>query len=659
MGILSSGTPIWTLPEPLYRRGSPVLIRGVLLEKNGLPFCRLELENLGLYTLRAVTVAVQPLDGEGAPLGPELPWRYAGLSVNRDGRFGARILLPLPVERAASFTARVLRADYAEGESWLCALPFYPLPPERSLEEAYGGPEAAEQFRVRYGSSCRCAPETFKDLWRCSCGALNRQGEGSCHRCRRVLSAQLEVNREALQRESESCLENQKRLEEEDRAGRMRLRRRLLISLGVLIPLLVLTVGLLKAVPPQLERRQQYENAQRMLALGQYDEAAQVFTALGDYADSAQMAGQQIPYARALDLMDRAERNDAASLLLIGRSRSELNEETTAAILLYEAAAELLEPIRDYRDSEELLKQCREGIEAQREGLLLEAYDRACGLLEEGSLSAAREAFLALGDYADSAELALEAVYRKAAALTAFIENNNIRGVYALVSMEPGGVSRFSLSQEKALQLGSHCVADLRRACGEDLSDVSLSDSPGEGLLPIDQCVTQLLESLGDYRDCPELRQRIAQATDYTREFTMLCEAGDLTGAEAWLRAYEGEFENREGWLETLALYEPWCADWVIYLGDATVLPLTMGSAQPCNAFSSRVLIRDGVATLRLSLRDEERPVDLSADLGETDFHLDDGAYYLAAISPVGRFAYMKYGQTGGLVSSCEYQRAQ
>ena len=139
----------------------------------------------------------------------------------------------------------------------------------------------------------------------------------------------------------------------------------------------------------------------------------------------------------------------------------------------------------------------------------------------------------------------------------------------------------------------------------------------------------------------------------------MLCEAGDLTGAEAWLRAYEGEFENREGWLETLALYEPWCADWVIYLGDATVLPLTMGSAQPCNAFSSRVLIRDGVATLRLSLRDEERPVDLSADLGETDFHLDDGAYYLAAISPVGRFAYMKYGQTGGLVSSCEYQRAQ
>ena len=660
-GRLTDQNARWLLPAPLYHAASPVLIRaGGLWDGSGAPLVRLELMNVGLWTIRAVTLGVQPLGPEGEALGLELPVRWHGLSVNRDGLFGSRREIALPVETAECFRVRVLRVDYAEGSPWLCDEAFAPLPFFRTLEEAYGDPRAAEQFRVRYGPDCVYAPAEAGDLWQCSCGGVNRRAENSCRGCRRVRSALMGVSRETLLEESESRLRNEERLEQEEKHSARKGLKRLLLILGVALPLLILAIGLYMTVPAQLERQRGYEAAQRQLALGQYDEAAASFRALGDYKDSALLAEKRVPYLRALDLMHRAEENDAASLLLIGRSRSELDEETTPAMLLYGAAAELLRSLGDYEDSAALAEQCETNIWEAGESLRLEAYEQAEALLEEGRYSAARAAFLAMGGFADSEEQAVEAVYRKAMGLFALMERYDVRGVFAQISLEPGGTSRFSLSEEKALRLGSRCVADFRAACGEDLSDVTLSDTPAEGLLPYADCVKALLESLEGYGESAEALERIEEITDYTKEFTMLCEAGDLQGALSWLESYEGDFADREGWEETLRAYLPFCDRWSLYQGDATLLPLTVGVNETCSAFRARVLIRDGEAVLRLTAEDPgDCLVDLRAELGSTDFRREDEALYLAAISGADRFAYMKYGGSGKLLSSCEYRRSQ
>ena len=61
-------------------------------------------------------------------------------------------------------------------------------------------------------------------------------------------------------------------------------------------------------------------------------------------------------------------------------------------------------------------------------------YDAALALLEAGSFDEAREAFLSLGDYSDSADQALECDYRKAAALLAAGENKAAWDLYGQIS---------------------------------------------------------------------------------------------------------------------------------------------------------------------------------------------------------------------------------
>ena len=77
---------LYELPSPLYAPGSTFLIAGgVLLEAEGLQYCRLRLQVIGEMRVRSVTAAVQPLDAAGEALGLELPHRFLG----KAGRAGA------------------------------------------------------------------------------------------------------------------------------------------------------------------------------------------------------------------------------------------------------------------------------------------------------------------------------------------------------------------------------------------------------------------------------------------------------------------------------------------------------------------------------------------------------------------------------------------
>ena len=644
---------LYELPSPLYTPGSPILIAGgALLEEEGLQYYRLRLQVIGELRVRSVTVAVQALDAACEALGPELPHRFLG-RTGRDGILGEKEPLVLPVDGAVSFRVRVLSVCPEEGNPWTPDAPFLPLPAQDTLEEHYGEAELAEQFRIRYGSDCRYAIMPAEDLWLCTCGAVNRAAEGSCHRCHRVRAALEKVSVETLRTESERRARKAPLRLEQALADKRLLRRKLAMWAALILPVLILLIGLLIAVPREIERKNLYEGAQWLAGIGEFDAARETYLSLGDYRDSAEMAGPGLDYLHACEVKLRAERNDPSALRLIGRTRADLNDETSAAALLYEAAQREFEALGDYRDSAAQAAKCAEGLTASRLLVKQAAYDRANTMLESGKLSEAYQAYMELGDQ----EQACEPVYRKARALTEFIRRYNIRGVYASLSMEPDDMTRFSMPKDTALTLGSQSVADLLASCGEDPVDLQLEDEPAPGMLPLDQAVIELLQSIPNYKDTAQLLEAIGYATDHTHEFFTLCENGDIAGAYDWLRQYEGSFDDREAWLRDLELYLPFCADWALYLGDATVIPLTVGNDSRCTSFRARVRIQDGVATLRLTDIANEYSVELRADQGSDRFTSDDNGHCLAALNTAGHFSYLKYNAKGELASSCEYER--
>ena len=221
--------------------------------------------------------------------------------------------------------------------------------------------------------------------------------------------------------------------------------------------------------------------------------------------------------------------------------------------------------------------------------------------------------------------------------------------------------SILSLSSEEALRLGSGCITELRSACGEDPTDIRLENKPTEQLIPFKDALLDLFNSLGDYKDAADFLYKIEEETDYTREFFMLCSTGDLRAASQWLQAYQGEFPDRNTWQHYLDLYLPYCADWVLYLGDSTLIPFSVGQSFSCDVVSTRVILDGKTAILRLSFGDSHSlTYDLPSELGETLFINTESSQYgfMAAITNSERFAYMCYSD-GKLISSCEYELAE
>ena len=658
-------TRIFSLDSLRYTQGAPLLITaGALLQDSysGDLLCQLKLQSLTELPIKAATVSIRMLDIAGDPLPPEKSHQYLDLKLQRGEEFGRDTAIILPRRDARAFDVRLSEVIFSDNSRWSCPVDseWLHILPQRSLEDAYGDAQLAEQFRIRYGSDCRDMPYADGGLWFCTCGAVNAAEAGSCWRCRRVGTALLNVNEDSLRQEAAGRRRQEEVRQEEDRAENKKQRRKLLLAAGIILPLLILALGLLKTIPPYLQRKQAYENASALLAMGRYEQAAEAFSALDGYQDSAEQAEKNVPYQRALVILDRASADDPSALSMIGHTRADLSENVTAAMLLYQAALEEFRALDGYKDSAACIARCEAGLEQAQQALLQRDYEAAKRLLELKEYSQARQAFLDLGDYSDSASMADEAVYRKALALYQFILNYDVRHFYADLSVSPDRGSTFVLPKEAALSQGSQCVTDLRDACGGDLSDIQLTDNADPGGQLLSESVISLFRQLDGYGDSQACIDGILDATDYTKEFYVLCETGDIFGAYDWLTAYDGDFADREQWLSLLELYKPFCASWKLHGGDVTAIPLTVGRSQPCNEFSTRVLLTDNQAILRISANDgEDYFLDLYADQGETRFanYTDDSTTYLLVITNAGHLSYMKYDGSGNLRTSCEYLR--
>ena len=664
---------VFVLENIPYSVGAPVAITSGCLVKDGVsgrPRCQLELAGLSEDPIRAVTVLVTPTDEEGKALEPAQRQRFSGLSTKKDGRIGGKTELVLNNRDAGAFTASVEEVIFADGRSWQAdeQTERVMAPRMLTLEEAYEDEGMAEQFRIRLGEDCRYLPWDGDALWYCTCGTVNGEGDGRCRRCRRVRKALMRIKADELRKETDRRRKREQPAEEETPAGR----KKFSISPWAVIPAAVIVMAAMAFLLFNSDKlMQRWHNA--AAAPTETVEATPEVTAEPEATEIIEDTPSEAPvdpaeaeknraYEQAVQLLERADAGDASALSQIGKTQEDVKEGETAALLLYRAALEAFEGLGEHADSAAFASRCREGIAAQEQIALQQAYDTAAALLEERHYSEACRRFMALGDYGNSSEMVTEAIYRKALALCDVIRENDVRGIYAQLSTDPDVVSRFVLAGDQAPGADSACAQSLLAACGNDPAELVQADVLEEGMPTLADAVIGLFGSLNGYRDSDACVQSIREATDHTKDFYRLCAEGDLAGAQEWLNTWGGELEDREFWQGRLEQFIPYCGSWTVYSGDMSILPYMGGREGTCTEFRTHVSLEGEDSILHLTARDgeEEYSLDFYHEPDKDYFYNSDSPPYsfLMVINSTGRMSTLMYNtNTGGLMTSCEYKR--
>ena len=401
--------------------------------------------------------------------------------------------------------------------------------------------------------------------------------------------------------------------------------------------------------------------AEQLLQQQQFDDAKAEFEKLGDYRNSRLQAEKEIPYQKALLLMNAADDADVSAFSAVGLKNPTVgDDEEDIKMALFESARELFEIITPYKESEDYLnrinKENEEYIERQKE----REYKYAQELLEKGAYLKAYEAFLNLGSYSQAADQTMECLYQRATAVLAFCENNNIRRIFIKISNNSKEETKISMPGAVLTELGSDTVFELKRCFVEDGVEFIYEDTPsGEGFVPICEAVQKEFEDLGAYRDSAELKIRASEAGDFTRPFYQLLKTGNLSEAVSWLNKYSDDISDSEAYLDWLIYLQTLCSEWELAVGDSTLIPFSAGQEHTkLEYFSTSITIEDSIATMHIVPKDNSYEVCLSAEFGKMQFSGNlGGSIYYGYINQIDRFVYIRYTQNGTIISSCEYNR--
>ena len=612
---------LFSLEHRLHSSLAPVLIEsGALLldQESGTDLCQLCFRNIQDRPIKALRAVVQMLDEEGEPLGKLVDHRYQDLDLKREDICGRDLAIVLPASQAASFKAWVSQVTFDDGEVWAEDMPWEPLPDQLTLEDHFFNEEEVHRFHRRYGADCAFFPEETEELWFCTCGAVNANTEGRCHRCRRRRSALLGRGPELPAEEDpeEGSFEDAALLPEKGPFQP----RKLAIGVAALV-LAVLALVLIPRLRGGSTKAEQPETPPVSAAA---------------YTDASEQAELQAAYEKAQALQRDAE--------------AAVPEERSA---LYLSAAEAFEALGKYQDSESRALLCRDA----REALLQDDYTSAQALLEQQRYSEAREAFLALGDYEDSADLANEALYQKALGLFRYMEEHSVRGITASLSADPDTESLVAIPREQLLRLGQNGLRELESLFGEDPVTFTAVEEGGS-LPPLQDALVTLLEPLGDYKDSRELASKLPEMIDQSDAFFALCEAGELEAARDWLQAWDKPFEDRDLWLQRIERYLPLNGCWDFSNGDPSLVAYMAGGYGKIYTVWCRVSLNRESAVLRflLSEGDETGP-ELTVELDGDCFRLEtEYVGYLAQMNPSGSLSLNKT-EEGNITGGAEFTR--
>lgn len=656
---------LFALESAKYADDAPLIVcAGALLDDrlSHTLMAQFRFKNISDKTISAVKILILPKGAAGNSLDP-VEYMYQNIKAERDEDFGQRTAIVISETSVCSFAVSVLQVIFTDGSIWdgidSC---WDDVKSVQTLQDAYGDKEISAQFAIRYGDDCKFLPQDDRGLWFCACGLVNRNDEAKCHGCRRVYSALKAVNVSSLRSESLQRQQLEKQLEQEELVENAQKKKSAIRWTIALVPVLAVLIFLVATVPGYMAQKKNYTAAQALLGAGKYDMAQEAFMELGEYADSQTMAFYEVPYAKALYIMECARNDDIEGLLLMGRKRSELAEGETVSLALYNEADRLFATLGDYKDSLQLRTEAQDAVQAHYEELKKVEYDAAKALMEQKSFLAARDAFNAMGSYLDSAELSADVLYQRAVLLYEMTQKYSMRGIFSKLSTTRGTDSIIYISEKAFSDLGSDVSADFRDILYNDGVEINIQDPPSGKFVPICSDISRLFTELGEYKDSSEYAKKALEAGNFTKPFYDMCASGQLYEAYLWLDAYDYAFESKDAWLGVLKAYIPFCGSWEMSSGDPTLIPMTIGYQVPCGSFTSTVKIKDYVITLSIIANgNSEFPIELplAPEGGRFSVNNDGINTYIAYLSNKGTFIYSKYSSyaINAQTNSCEYVR--
>ena len=326
---------LYSLPERLYTMGAPVVVAaGALLKdnRNGNIIVQLKIQNICSKTIKAVTVKITSIDTVGRTLGEETEYQYLDLNVKRNEFLGQQVPIIVPNEQTRSYSVKVTEAAFDDNTVWVGNEIWEPLEKPDPIEKKIANGELARQYRIKYGKNSKYLLKQDRDLWFCTCGAINHESELSCCSCHIDRKKLEELDVDALKKECDARLEDERKERERKQAeaaveAKKKQKKIKMIVVGVAAAVAVTAVGVV--IKDNLNKKKLYNQGLALLEDGEYDDSIALLESLNGYKDSK----EQIIYA---------EYQKAVKYEKSGE---------------YEEALALYEELGDYEDSKEKYKE--------------------------------------------------------------------------------------------------------------------------------------------------------------------------------------------------------------------------------------------------------------------------------------------------------------
>jgi YD repeat-containing protein len=316
---------LFALPENLYAEGSPVVISaGALLKDNntGNILAQLKIKNISDKTIKVAKVKVYPLDSLNNPIGEEIEYEYLDLAAARDIEFGQKNAITLPNASTRAFAVSVTEVGFTYNSVWSGTdNEWTSLSKPDSLEKSLGDTELVKQYKIKYGNSSKNVLTEEKDLWICSCGALNHVNERSCHICGRSFAEQKGFDLNELKEETNTRLEDERKAAKaaaeaaKEQAAAKAKKTKKIISVAVPVAVVLMIAAII--VSSAAKKSNAYKAAVELYNAKQYDEAVAAFEALGNYKDSKEQIeniGLEKKYDLALEEISQGNFDEAYKL---------------------------------------------------------------------------------------------------------------------------------------------------------------------------------------------------------------------------------------------------------------------------------------------------------------------------------------------------------
>lgn len=282
---------LFALPENLYAVGSPVVIAaGTLLKdtQTGRIVAQLKLRSISDKIIKAVKVKLYLYDTAGNSIDEPVVHNYLDLSISRDTEFAQKNPIPISNNTARSYKVSVTEVVFAGQSVWAADNENWEPLSKPSLL-TFDDPELQKQYQIKFGRNSKYEPKAEKDLWYCTCGALNHENE-ICHCCNNSLLALQTADIVTLKEEKDARLEAQAKRAAEEKAAReaaaREAKKKTTKLLKIAIPVVCAVIAIVCLITNMLIPSVFYKKAESFLANGDIYNAAIAFGKSRNYKDA-------------------------------------------------------------------------------------------------------------------------------------------------------------------------------------------------------------------------------------------------------------------------------------------------------------------------------------------------------------------------------------